>query len=318
MDKKRIVSILLCLLMFSAIAFPAIAGEVEVQRDYDYGYIERLTSQTIGLDELLIPVSAGEHVDESAQNVELFNFPGNATRAEAIHMLVDAVEPSLLRNPNTPNNVRRFSDVRVSDWFYPAVSWAYSRGWVTGFTDGTFRPNQTINRQEFVTMMVRARGASAGTINLTFTDRNQIADWAMPHVRRAVQNGWIEGFQNNTFRPTDAFTRNHALTFVRRIRSNVVFPYRDRVTVLVWTTRNVPSGLVWNPPFANDQHPELQWRRIAGTAIGGPLPTAARSNHRFVGWRPASGSHDVNGSWVVPHMPLGSNFVDYFARWTPN
>ena len=61
-----------------------------------------------------------------------------------------------------------FSDVGRS-WYYDAVATAYANGWVSGFTDGTFHPNQTITRAEAVVILNSVLGRSC---DLTYVQAN--------------------------------------------------------------------------------------------------------------------------------------------------
>lgn len=76
-----------------------------------------------------------------------------------------------------------FSDVSRS-WYYDAVATAYANGWVSGFTDGTFHPNQTITRAEAVSILNRVLGRSC---DLTFVQAN--AQTAL-HFTDVPANAW--------------------------------------------------------------------------------------------------------------------------------
>ena len=76
-----------------------------------------------------------------------------------------------------------FSDVGRS-WYYDAVATAYANGWVSGLTDGTFHPNQTITRAEAVSILNRVLGRSC---DLTFVQAN--AQTAL-HFTDVPANAW--------------------------------------------------------------------------------------------------------------------------------
>lgn len=90
-----------------------------------------------------------------------------------------------------------FSDVGRG-WFYDAVATAYANGWVSGFTDGTFRPNQTITRAEAVSILNRVLGRSC---DLTFV---QAHAQAASHFADVMPDAWyyadvIEASVGHTF-----------------------------------------------------------------------------------------------------------------------
>lgn len=76
-----------------------------------------------------------------------------------------------------------FSDVGRS-WYYDAVATAYANGWVSGYTDGTFHPNQTITRAEAVTILNRVLGRSC---DLTFVQANA---QAASHFTDVTPGAW--------------------------------------------------------------------------------------------------------------------------------
>lgn len=97
---------------------------------------------------------------------------------------------------NTSSGVP-FSDVGRG-WFYDAVATAYANGWVSGFTDGTFRPNQTITRAEAVSILNRVLGRSC---DLTFV---QAHAQAASHFADVMPDAWyyadvIEASAGHTF-----------------------------------------------------------------------------------------------------------------------
>lgn len=97
---------------------------------------------------------------------------------------------------NTSSGVP-FSDVGRS-WYYDAVATAYANGWVSGFTDGTFHPNQTITRAEAVSILNRVLGRSC---DLTFV---QAHAQAASHFADVMPDAWyyadvIEASAGHTF-----------------------------------------------------------------------------------------------------------------------
>jgi hypothetical protein len=56
-----------------------------------------------------------------------------------------------------------FSDVNGTEWYADSVAKASALGLITGYTDGTFRPNATVTRAEAVTMINRMLGRNPDT-----------------------------------------------------------------------------------------------------------------------------------------------------------
>lgn len=96
-----------------------------------------------------------------------------------------------------------FNDVKSSHPYLPAVEWGKSSGVLNGYPDGTFRPNNPVNRAEFLKIIIEADPSalvSANAGNIGFPDVDSQA-WFAPYVRYAKDNGIIEGYPDGTFRP---------------------------------------------------------------------------------------------------------------------
>lgn len=114
------------------------------------------------------------------------------------------------------STVSGFSDVTAGKWFNNAVSTATNAGKLTGYPDGTFRPNQSITRAEFAAIAVRflsdeVQGVSGGN----FSDTE--GHWAADAIGRAAAAGWIAGYPDGTFRPNAPITRAEAATIINNM-----------------------------------------------------------------------------------------------------
>lgn len=112
----------------------------------------------------------------------------------------------------TTNN---FSDVLPNDWYNNAVSTMVNMGIIQGYEDGTFRPNANITRAEFAAIAARFMASGYGVEDDLFTD---IANhWARESINDAAMAGWINGYEDGTFRPDAAITRAEAVTLVNNV-----------------------------------------------------------------------------------------------------
>jgi hypothetical protein len=116
----------------------------------------------------------------------------------------------------------RFSDVNTGDWFYQAVKTAVYAGIFKGYGDGTFHPDAPISRQEIACVLVQAMGESqvatsdAHTVTKYVGDRN-IAWWSRGYVFVATQQGIIDGYPDNTYKPRKATTRAESCAMVENL-----------------------------------------------------------------------------------------------------
>lgn len=84
-----------------------------------------------------------------------------------------------------------YSDVNRGDWFNNAISTLSNAGIVTGYNDGTFRPNQPITRGEMAKIIANFANLKYG--GKTFTDL--AGHWSKSYVELAAGNGWIAGYR---------------------------------------------------------------------------------------------------------------------------
>jgi hypothetical protein len=132
----------------------------------------------------------------------------NLTRAQAATLLYNLLDSKEL-GPYECS----FSDVSSGSWYYTAVTTLASYKVLAGYTDGTFLPNKSMTRAEFVTMLVRMVGVQSGS--LSFTDT--IPSWAADYIATAVGKGWISGYEDNTFRAQSPVTRAQAVKIINRM-----------------------------------------------------------------------------------------------------
>ena len=109
----------------------------------------------------------------------------------------------------------RFSDVNDSDWYGPAVNYLAKNGIINGYSDGTFKPTQTITRAEFAAIATRFDKVSDTGMN-AFTDV-PYSHWSMEFVNTAADKGWVTGFPGGLFKPDDVVTRAQVVAVVNRM-----------------------------------------------------------------------------------------------------
>ena len=106
-----------------------------------------------------------------------------------------------------------FSDIKDGAWCCRAVSTLTNMGIIKGYTDGTFRPNADITRAELATII--ARFAKLDVNTKTFSDIN--GHWAQKNIELAAGNGWINGYEDGTFRPNNNITRAETFAMINRV-----------------------------------------------------------------------------------------------------
>lgn len=140
---------------------------------------------------------------------------GQITRAEActifFRLLTDSSRDYYFARTND------YSDVNAGDWFNNAISTLSNAGIVTGYNDGTFRPNQPITRGEMAKIIANFANLKYG--GKTFTDL--AGHWSKSYVELAAGNGWIAGYPDGSFRPDQKITRAETVTMINRVLDRV-------------------------------------------------------------------------------------------------
>lgn len=139
-----------------------------------------------------------------------FQINGDCTRAQAVTFLWRAAgmpSPQTARNP--------FSDVSNYAYYYNAILWAVEQGIIKGYEDGTFHPNETVTRAQFVTLLWRYEGSPS-----VVSEGKMFPDVTDPNYSGAIlwgnDNGIVKGYEDGTFRPGNTCTRGHVALFMYR------------------------------------------------------------------------------------------------------
>ena len=107
-----------------------------------------------------------------------------------------------------------FSDVKPGDWYHTAVATMVQAGVITGYGDGTFRPNAPITRGEFAAIATRFL-SDPYSLDAPFYDTE--GHWAEVYINRAYELGWISGYTGGAFRPDKSITRAEVSAIVNRM-----------------------------------------------------------------------------------------------------
>lgn len=133
-----------------------------------------------------------------------FGPSADITRGEVATIIARACLDGFIEGANY-GNPGGYSDVE-RHWAYSAISYCTVNSVFTGYTDGTFRPDQPITRQELATVVARLHGLIANQ-GVPFTDADQISKWAVDGVYTAYAKGWINGYKDGSFKPLQNITR---------------------------------------------------------------------------------------------------------------
>lgn len=137
-----------------------------------------------------------------------------------------------------------FEDTK-GHWAKDAIDKFVAKGFVGGYDDNTFRPNNDITRAEFVRIVNKVFGLTdlGSEDNINFSDVSSSA-WYYTDLRIGVNAGYINGYNDNTFRPNGKITREEAAAIVANItklKGDGVLNFADNDSIAPWAKISVDA-----------------------------------------------------------------------------
>lgn len=170
-----------------------------------------------------IEVLTAKHIVNGTSDT-LFSPGKQVTRAEFTSMLVRALFLDQLTAGDKDNVA--FSDIASDAWYYQNVEISSRLGIINGFTDGTFRPNEAVTREQMVVIAMSALNklklvpsgtAGSGAGGNAFVDDEAISIWAKESIGKARELGLVSGTGHNQFMPKQSLNRADAAVFLWKL-----------------------------------------------------------------------------------------------------
>ncbi len=140
----------------------------------------------------------------------LFRPNDNISRAEFVSLMVRALNLS-------GDSTSKFNDVKTDDWFYKEVALAAEKGYVKGYSDGAFKPDLPITRQEIASIIGSLLAdEEINTEEVLFIFNDDIAEWAKIPVAKTVKAEIIKGQPGNIFAGEKNTSRAEATVILLR------------------------------------------------------------------------------------------------------
>lgn len=176
----------------------------------DKDFTEEVTSITVKEDVVLYAKWIEAETPDILNNVDhfaymygdekgLFNPNNSITRAEVAQMFYN------LLNDKGYTGAPSFNDVSSEAWYYVAVTALSSKGVLSGYDDGSFKPNASVTRAEFVAIVSRFYDLEEGQV-VPFDDVPE-NHWAYEPIMSALSVGWLKESNAGSFRPEESMTR---------------------------------------------------------------------------------------------------------------
>ena len=188
----------------------------------------------------------------------------NITRAEVatifFRLLTDEARAEFWSSEND------FTDVASDAWYNNAVSTLSGMGILGGYEDGSFRPNASITRAEFVAIATRFFDYSA-RYEGGFTDVSY-GDWYADCVQASADMGLVNGYEDGSFRPNASITRAEACAIVNRVLHRI--PHEDHLlsesVMNVWPDNPKSAWYYADMQEATNSH-DYDWTRESGSVV---------------------------------------------------
>ncbi len=175
----------------------------DVKGHWAESYIEKLASQNI----------------ITGKSEKSFAPDDKITRAELVTLL------HRLSGTEETYDVSTFSDVKETDWYVQAISWAEENSIATGTGNGKFNPNEYVSREQTAVFIIRFceyMGYELKSVEeITFSDASEFSIWSESSVLKAQKHGIINGFEDGSFAPKETSTRAQTAKMLCNLIDNV-------------------------------------------------------------------------------------------------
>ncbi len=162
---------------------------------------------------------------------KLFKPDRNMTRAE-VATILSKLDSSF--DENTEYNGDLY-DVMDGSWYANYMKFAVSKGYISGYDDGTYRPNNVITRAEFAAMIARYIDIEQLNGEDKFTDITEF-NWCNKQINALADENIVSGYDDRTFKPANSITRAEAAAIINRalerkipdeVMADIICPFAD-------------------------------------------------------------------------------------------
>jgi uncharacterized protein YjdB len=156
-------------------------------------------------------------------------------------------EGNVHEGPDDGSQAETFKPTDISaHWAAASIQKAIEQRIVSGYPDGTFRPDRAVTRAEFVHMLMNTLQHNSDAIRVTFTDEAAIGSWAKASIAQAVQLGIVNGHEDGSFRPQAQIKRAEMATMIARALKLTSHtgdgnPFADEQDIPVWARQAVSA-----------------------------------------------------------------------------
>jgi len=203
------------------------------------------------LEQIKVTDSSGNEIklNKAKENKYTFVMPKGKVKLDAAFIKISTTKVE-------ETKIMPFTDIKVGDWFYNAVKFAYENNLMNGETDTLFKPNNNLNRAMLVTILYRLENSPSVSGANNFNDV-VAGQWYSNAVIWASTNGIVNGYEDGTFLPMQNVSREEMAAMLMRYakykgydvsKTVDLTSYVDGSTVSAWALSNMQwangSGLI--------------------------------------------------------------------------
>lgn len=164
-----------------------------------------------------------------------------------------------------PNTDQIFTDVPVTNLAYKAIQEFTLRGYIKGYANGLFSPDQSMTRAEYLKVMFGSFNIQTKSINLAdLSDEFQSTDWTYPYLMTAQSLGIIKGYDDGTLRPNEQVTQSQAIKMALVAKKKIDSSQETEVWYKIYEDKLNELGI---KPFTKGFSPDKVITRAEATQL---------------------------------------------------
>ncbi len=137
---------------------------------------------------------------------------GEITRGEVIAILYNLYGNGYVSDKES---LAKFSDVNSEAWYSDAIAFSVDFGIVSGYSDGTYKPNQPITRAELAAII--AKFVDSPLVSETSNFSDTASNWAAASIQKLYDKGIVGGYTDGTFKPKATTKRSEFVSILNRL-----------------------------------------------------------------------------------------------------
>lgn len=178
---------------------------------------------------------------------------------------------------SSQSNQMSSTDV-AGNWAETEINYMTTNGYMSGYTDGTFRPANLVTRAEFATMIVSCLNPSPKpeNANLNFSDIS--GHWAEQNILKAAKAGYLSGYPDGTFKPQDNITKLQTIISIANglnvsggTTNSLAAYFDDSAQIAAWASQSIANAVqnkfIINHPDKRKLEPSKNASRADATSL---------------------------------------------------